>query len=112
MRRRAPTGRWAGATDRGPPIQPRTGGTTGTTTRTTRGKKVVKHCIVIKVSGKTIHEARSSLFAKGCKVEVTYKKSHKKPGTVLLTNRKVGEKLVVRALVEVRVRQEVLSTPV
>jgi hypothetical protein len=50
--------------------------------------------------------ACSSLFAKGCKVKVTYKKSHKKPGTVLLINRKVGEKLVVRALVKVRVAKK------
>ena len=43
------------------------------------------------------------VFAKGCKVKVVYKKSHKKKGTVLSINRKVGKKLVFRALVKVTI---------
>ena len=43
------------------------------------------------------------MLAKGCKVKVIYKKSHKKKGTVLSINRKVGKKLVFHALVKVTV---------
>jgi beta-lactam-binding protein with PASTA domain len=55
----------------------------------------------VKVTGKSINKARSTLFSKGCKVKVIYKKSTKKKGTVLSINRKVGKKLVYHALVKV-----------
>jgi hypothetical protein len=42
-------------------------------------------------------------LAKGCKVAVVYKKSHKKKGTVLAINRKVGKKLTYRALVKLTI---------
>ena len=75
----------------------------GITPATPKKKKVVKQCIVPRVTGKTINKARSTMFAKGCKVKVFYKKSHKKKGTVLSINRKVGKKLVFRALVKVTI---------
>jgi uncharacterized delta-60 repeat protein len=86
-----------------------TGGTTGTTggskgtTPVTTKKKVVRKCVIAKVTGKTINKARSMLVTRGCKVKVIYKKSKKKKGTVLSINRKVGKKLVYRALVKVTV---------
>lgn len=88
-----------------------TGGTTGgskptgggTTPATAKKKTVVKLCIVPKVTGKTINKARIVVFAKGCKFKVIYKKSHKKKGTVLSINRKVGKKLTFRALIKITV---------
>jgi len=75
----------------------------GTTPATAKKKKVVKRCIVPRVTGKTINKARVTVFSKGCKVKVIYKKSHKKKGTVLTINRKVGKQLAFRALVVITV---------
>jgi uncharacterized delta-60 repeat protein len=83
-----------------------TGGSKGTTTTTTKKKKVVKQCVITKVTGKTINKARTTLITKGCKVKVLYKKSTKKSGTVLSINRKVGKKLVFHALVKVTVAKK------
>ena len=84
-----------------------TGGTKGgTTPATTKTKKAVKQCVITKVTGKTINKARFTLIAKGCKVKVIYKRSHKKKGTVLSINRKVGKKLVFHALVKVTVAKK------
>jgi uncharacterized delta-60 repeat protein len=80
------------------------GGTGGGSKVTTKSKKVVKTCVVPKgLLGKKINPARSLIYSKGCKVAVVYKKSHKKKGTVIAINRKVGKKLVYRALVKVTV---------
>ena len=78
-----------------------TGG--GLTQVSTKKKTVVKHCIVPKVTGKALNKARSTVLSKGCKVAVIYKKSHKKKGTVLTINRKVGKKLTFHALVKITV---------
>ena len=75
----------------------------GTTPATAKKKKVVKRCIVPKITGKTISKARITVLAKGCKFKVIYKKSHKKKGTVLTINRKVGKKLTFHALVKITV---------
>jgi uncharacterized delta-60 repeat protein len=75
----------------------------GITPATPKKKTVVKRCIVPKVTGKTLNKARITVLAKGCKVKVIYKKSHKKKGTVLTINRKVGKKLAFRALVTITV---------
>jgi uncharacterized delta-60 repeat protein len=82
-----------------------TGGskTTGGSNPTTTVKKKARQCVVPKVVGKNLNKARSTVFAKGCKAKVIYKKSHKKKGTVLSINRKVGKKLVFRALVKMTV---------
>jgi len=84
-----------------------TGGTTitggGLTQVSAKKKKVVKYCIVPKVTGKALNKARSTVLSKGCKVAVIYKKSHKKKGTVLSINRKAGKKLVYRALVKITI---------
>jgi uncharacterized delta-60 repeat protein len=78
-------------------------GAGGITPTSTKSKKIVKLCIVPKVTGKTLNTARKTVLAKGCSVKVIYKKSHKKKGTVLLINRKVGKKLVFRALVKITI---------
>ncbi len=75
----------------------------GTTPATAKKKKVVKRCIVPKITGKTISKARITVLARGCKFKVIYKKSHKKKGTVLTINRKVGKKLTFHALVKITV---------
>jgi uncharacterized delta-60 repeat protein len=85
-----------------------TGGTgsKGTTPVTTKKKQVSKRCVITKVTGKPINKARSTLMSKGCKVKVVYKKSHRKRGTVLTINRKVGKKLAFHALVTVTVAKK------
>jgi hypothetical protein len=75
----------------------------GTTPATAKKKKVVKRCIVPKITGKAISKARITVLARGCKFKVIYKKSHKKKGTVLTINRKVGKKLTFHALVKITV---------
>ena len=75
----------------------------GTTPATAKKKTVVKRCIVPKITGKTISKARITVLARGCKFKVIYKKSHKKKGTVLTINRKVGKKLTFHALVKITV---------
>ena len=48
-------------------------------------KKAAKkqQCIVPKVTGKKLNKARTTVFAKGCKVQVKYLKSKKAKNTVL-----------------------------
>jgi hypothetical protein len=82
------------------------GGTKGTTPATTKKKKVARKCVIVKVTGKSINKARSTLISKGCKVKVIYKRSHKKNGTVLSINRKVGKNFVFHALVKVTVAKK------
>ena len=79
-----------------------TGGTT-TTTTTTKKKAKKKQCIVPKVTGKKLNKARSTVFAKGCKVQVRYLKSKKAKNTVLAQSRKAGKKLGFRAVVKLTV---------
>ena len=43
------------------------------------------------------------MLARGCSLKVVYRKSHKKKGTVLSINRKVGKKLVFHALVKMTI---------
>jgi uncharacterized delta-60 repeat protein len=90
-----------------------TTGTTGGTTTATGGtttavKKIVKKaikrfCIVPKVTGKKLNKARSTVYLKGCKVQVKYAASKKANNTVLAQSRKAGKKLVYRAVVRLTV---------
>ena len=83
-----------------------TGGTTNPTggTGTTAKKKAKKkQCVVPKVTGKKLNKARTTVFAKGCKVQVKYLKSKKAKNTVLKQSRKAGKKLVFRAVVKLTV---------
>jgi hypothetical protein len=82
-----------------------TGGTTGGAKPTTPVKKKAKkrQCIVPKVVGKKLNKARSTVYAKGCKVQVKYKASKKAKNTVLAQSRKAGKKLGFRAVVRLTV---------
>jgi uncharacterized delta-60 repeat protein len=86
-----------------------TGGTKATTTTTI--KKVVKKaakkiCVVPKVTGKTINKARVAVYAKGCKVQVTYAASKKRNNTVIAQSRKAGKKLGYRSVVKLTVAKK------
>ena len=90
-----------------------TGGTTptGGTKPTTPAKpkaKAKKQCIVPKVTGKKLNKARTSVYAKGCKVQVKYLKSKKAKNTVLAQSRKAGKKLGYRAVVKLTVARRPL----
>jgi uncharacterized delta-60 repeat protein len=80
-----------------------TGGTKTTTTTTKPKAKAKKQCIVPKVTGKKLNKARSTVYAKGCKVQVRYLKSKKAKNTVLAQSRKAGKKLGYRAVVKLTV---------
>ena len=56
-----------------------------------------------KVTGKKLNKARTTVFAKGCKVQVKYLKSKKAKNTVLKQSRKAGKKLGFRAVVKLTV---------
>ena len=88
----------------------------GTTTTAVKKKAKKRQCIVPKVTGKKLNKARTSVYAKGCKVQVKYVKSKKAKNTVLAQSRKAGKKLGFRAVVKLTVarrrgedREEVLS---
>ena len=89
-----------------------TGGTTGGTATTGGGTKTTvvkkkakakKQCVVPKVTGKKLNKARTTVYAKGCKVQVKYVKSKKATNTVLSQSRKAGKKLGYRAVVKLTV---------
>jgi uncharacterized delta-60 repeat protein len=94
-----------------------TGGTTTTTTTTTTGgttattvKKAKKRsCIVPKVVGKKLNKARTTVYARGCKVQVRYVQSKKVKNTVLAQSRKAGKKLSFRAVVRLTVATKAIS---
>jgi uncharacterized delta-60 repeat protein len=79
-----------------------TGGTKGTTV-VTQKSKAKKQCVVPKVTGKKLNKARTTVYAKGCKVQVKYVKSKKATNTVLTQSRKAGKKLGYRAVVKLTV---------
>jgi uncharacterized delta-60 repeat protein len=80
------------------------GGTKPTTTTTAKRKaKAKKRCIVPKVTGKKLNKARTTVYSKGCKVQVKYRKSKKAKNTVLAQSRKAGKKLGYRAVVRLTV---------
>ena len=56
-----------------------------------------------KVTGKKLNRARTTVFARGCKVQVRYLKSKKAKNTVLKQSRKAGKKLGFRAVVKLTV---------
>ena len=80
-----------------------TGGTKATTTTVKPKAKAKKQCIVPKVTGKKLNKARTTVYAKGCKVQVKYLKSKKAKNTVLAQSRKAGKKLGYRAVVKLTV---------
>ncbi len=80
-----------------------TGGTKATTTTVKPTAKAKKQCIVPKVTGKKLNKARTTVYAKGCKVQVKYLKSKKAKNTVLAQSRKAGKKLGYRAVVKLTV---------
>ena len=98
-----------------PPAPPAAGG--GTTTPIATGgtatavKKAAKkrQCIVPKVTGKKLNKARTTVFAKGCKVQVKYVKSKKVKNTVLAQSRKAGKKLGFRAVVKLTVATKAVA---
>ncbi len=83
-----------------------TGGTKATTT-VKKKAKAKKQCIVPKVTGKKLNKARTTVYAKGCKVQVKYVKSKKSVNTVLSQSRKAGKKLGYRAVVKLTVATKV-----
>ena len=80
-----------------------TGGSKATTTPAKAKKKAKKQCVVPKVTGKKLNKARTTVYAKGCKVQVKYLKSKKAKNTVLSQSRKAGKKLGFRAVVKLTV---------
>jgi uncharacterized delta-60 repeat protein len=83
------------------------GGTKSTTTTT--AKKKARACVVPKVVGKKLNKARSTVYAKGCKAQVTYKASKKAKGTVLAQSRKAGKKLGYRSVVRLTVAKTAIA---
>ncbi len=104
--RRPRTGR-AGPCDRHGHHAPTTvGGGTTTAVKKVVKKAVKKSCIVPKVTGKTINKARSTVYAKGCKVQVKYAASKKPNNMVIAQSRKAGKKLGFRAVVKLTVAKK------
>ena len=88
-------------------------GTVGTVTGGTKATTVIKpkakakkQCVVPKVTGKKLNKARSTVYAKGCKVQVKYVKSKKPNNTVLTQSRKAGKKLGYRSVVKLTVAKK------
>ena len=100
----APAGAAGGAA--GSTVGTVTGGTKGTTTIKKKAK-AKKQCVVPKVTGKKLNKARTTVYAKGCKVQVKYVKSKKSVNTVLTQSRKAGKKLGYRSVVKLTVATKV-----
>jgi uncharacterized delta-60 repeat protein len=85
------------------PAAPAPAATTGGTTTTVRKNAKKRQCVVPKVTGKKLNKARTTVYARGCKVQVKYLKSSKAKNTVLAQSRKAGKKLGFRAVVRLTV---------
>jgi hypothetical protein len=84
------------------------GGSTTTTTTTTTGNPptapAAKRCVVPKLVGKTLKQAKRALTKAGCKVgKAKSKKSKKKKGRVLAQGKKAGTRLPAGAKVPLTV---------
>ena len=71
--------------------------------------KAKKQCVVPKVTGKKLNKARTSVYAKGCKVQVKYVKSKKSVNTVLSQSRKAGKKLGFRTIVKLTIAKKAVA---
>ena len=79
------------------------------TTAIVKKKAKKRSCVVPKVVGKKLNKARTTVYAKGCKVQVKYVKSLKVKNTVLSQSRKAGKKLGFRAVVRLVVAAKVTA---